>query len=83
MLAGFRTDGSWFHYLTIEPFSINVSNLSYTDIERVIEAIQICRENDCGDLFKDRNPLDVVDLLVHFGMMEKKKKWWQIWSKRN
>lgn len=55
---------------------IDVSDLSMSDCERVVEATKICIQNDCGYLLQDTNLLEVVDLLIESGLMKKKRKWW-------
>jgi hypothetical protein len=51
---------------------VDISELSYVDVKRVLKATEICGNLNCLDLFQDTDPLEVVDLLVDYGLMKKK-----------
>ena len=55
--------------------TIDVAPLSRDDVDRVFEAVKICKEQDCIDFFAEATPLEVVDILVDCGLMKKKKSW--------
>jgi len=59
-------------------FIVDTEKLSACEFEMVMDAVKICIQQDCAWLLQDTDPLKVVDLLVEFGLM-KKKKWWQLW----